>query len=322
MAGEIRKTKEKLAKGAILGLAAGDALGVPVEFTEREELKEDPVCGMRGYGTYCQEPGTWSDDTSMALCVMDSLAKKGVDYEDQMTRFVSWVWEAKYTAGDEMFDIGNTTRRAIFKAAEGKPFTECGERGEFSCGNGSIMRMAPMSLYVSVMASDGRLTDESYDMIHKASMDTHAHPRCLMACGIYTSVVNELIRSDDLKSAVMTGIEKGLSHYEKDENFRDEMDTFEFLRGIADRSEDEIRGNGYVVNTLAASVWCLLNSKSYEECVLKAVNLGEDTDTTGATAGGLAGIWYGDDGIPKEWIEVLRKSDYIKEIAERFAENI
>ena len=134
--------------GAILGFAVADALGVPVEFTTREERKLDPVCDMRGDGSHEQPAGTWSDDTSMTLCMIHSLIEKGIDYEDQMSRFADWAENANYTATGEVFDMGRTTLYAIRNYLHGKPALKCGDTAETACGNGSLMRIMPMAFYL------------------------------------------------------------------------------------------------------------------------------------------------------------------------------
>ena len=132
-------------KAAIIGFIVGDALGVPVEFTTREERKLRPVCGMQSGGTHEQIAGTWSDDTSMTLCMMKSIISKGIDYTDQMERFADWLWNATNTAHDEVFDVGGSTKMSIFNFVKGRSALECGEQSENCCGNGSLMRMLPIA---------------------------------------------------------------------------------------------------------------------------------------------------------------------------------
>lgn len=308
------------AKGALLGLAVGDALGVPVEGSRREALRANPVQGMRAYGSHFQPAGTWSDDTSMTLCLMHSLAEKGIDYADQMRRYRDWALEDKYTAHNETFDIGNTTYRSIMCSLEGIPATMCGGSDEHDCGNGSLMRTMPIGLFLRTKYKRKVLEPQAAKVIHKTSDLTHAHPRCEMACGIYCSVLFRMLDGGDLFGAVTEGVESALAFYRKQKEFAGVIEDFETLPAVYIWKEDQIASGGYVLSTLQAALWCLLTTESYSECVLQAVNLGRDTDTTGAVAGALAGLWYGTDTIPEEWLETLAKRDELTALADRFAE--
>lgn len=311
--------------GGVLGLAVGDALGVPAEFMSREALRREPVTAMHGGGTHGQSAGTWSDDTSMTVCLMESLIQ-GVNYDDQMGRFTDWMMNGAYSAHDELFDIGGATKSAIFKYAHGFPALECGGLAENSCGNGSLMRILPVILYIAGKAGkDGEydcLNDETAGFLHDVSRLTHAHPLCLMACGIYASVVFELCRCNgaELNTACKEGIRRALTYYAAQNEFTEQRALFNRLERIEEYPESSIESSGYVLHTLEAALWCLLNTSTYKDCVLRAVNLGSDTDTTAAVAGSLAGIWYGYDAIPKEWLSHLAKVDYLKNCCKRFAD--
>lgn len=308
------KELEQKIKAVMLGHAVGDALGVPVEFCSREELAKNPVTDMQGFGTYPVPAGSWSDDTSMALAALDSLAKGRVDYGGIMYNFTQWCC-GEFTANGEMFDIGRTCLRAIknFLAADGKPAFECGLSGESSNGNGSLMRIHPFVLYA---AAKDLLYDEQEDLIRKGSALTHAHERSQIGCLIYAFVLLHLLNAPDLYS-----IELALKRAEC--HLRDSSELVHYKRifekDFASLSCKEIRSSGYVVDTLEAALWCLMTTNSFGECVLKAVNLGEDTDTVAAVAGGLAGALYGYDSIPKEWLNTLLRRDYIEEMCERAA---
>lgn len=308
------------ARGALLGLAVGDALGVPVEGARREALRDDPVRGMRAYGRHYQPAGTWSDDTSMTICLMQSLTEKGIDYADQMRRYRDWALDDKYTAHEETFDIGNTTYRSIMCSREGIPATMCGGFAEHDCGNGSLMRTMPIGLFLRAKYRRKVLEPQAAEVIHKTSDLTHAHPRCEMACGIYCSVMFRMLDGGDLSDAVTEGIESALAFYREQPEFSGVFEDFETLPAVYTWTEDQIASGGYVLSTLQAALWCLLTTESYSECVLKAVNLGRDTDTTGAVAGALAGLWYGADEIPAEWLETLAKHNELAGLADRFAE--
>ncbi|MCL2812972.1 MAG: ADP-ribosylglycohydrolase family protein [Oscillospiraceae bacterium] len=304
--------------GAVIGLCVADALGVPVEFTSREALEYSPVTDMRGYGTYSQPPGTWSDDTTMTLCLLDSL-KNGLDYADIMRKFISWTKKGEYTPYGKVFDVGINTRRALARFARGAEPLECGGIFEHDNGNGSLMRILPLAFYLyASYGADFTAGDEAFQIIHDVSSLTHAHQRSHIACGIYLSIATSLFEAPDLKSGIYSGIREAKRHYENRDGYADELKHYNriFDDDFMNLPNEAIKSGGYVVDTLEAALWCLLNSDSYENCVLKAVNLGEDTDTVAAVAGGLAGIYYGYDAIPEKWISQIARLEYIKGLCE------
>ncbi len=304
----------------IMGLCVADAIGVPVEFLSRERLKAKPVSNMQGFGTHNQPIGTWSDDTSMTLCLVDSLAS-GLDYKDILTKFQSWLNEGAYTPHGDVFDVGIATRQAIRRFMAGTEPLKCGGLGERDNGNGSLMRILPLLFYIqSLYGTDFEEVDESFNIIHDVSSLTHAHKRSQLACGIYISVASMLIGNMDLKIAVELGIYKATEYYKRSKHeFKEEISKFSRIldKGFQEKDERDIKSSGYVVDTLEAAIWCLLNSNSYKECVLMAVNLGNDTDTVAAVAGGLAGLYYGYESIPIEWINQIVRRDYIEELSNR-----
>lgn len=302
----------QMLEGAILGSVVGDALGVPAEFMSRQALREAPITDMIGGGAHGQLPGTWSDDTSMTLCTIDSIIECGIDYADQMARFADWLWNASNTARDEVFDVGGATKHAIFRYMKRTPALECGEAAENACGNGSLMRIMPTALYLVGQYGNWELDDRTATVIHNTSKCTHAHVRCQMACGIFCSVVFQMICGGDLHNAVIGGAASALAYYRSKPEFAAVYPEFEPLLQIERRRESEIESTGFVLHTLQAALWCLLTTGGYAECVLKAVNLGEDTDTTAAVAGALAGLWYGERQIPRDWIDATAKYDEIK----------
>lgn len=304
------------AKAVMVGHAVGDALGVPVEFCMRENLKANPISDMVGYGTHSVPKGTWSDDTSMSLCALDSFSASGIDLNKVIRNFVKWYYDSDYTATGETFDIGNTCRDAIENYANGSPYNECGLFDDYSNGNGSLMRIHPFVLYFVKNKAELDL-----DLIHSASALTHAHLRSKMACGIYSYVLRELLLNPR-KTSVESGLGAAKKFYENykavDGVVNCELQNFNRLfDGIEKLNEDVIKSSGYVVHTLEAAIWCLLTTDSYKDCVLKAVNLGGDTDTTAAVAGGLAGALYGYDAIPENWRNGLLKREYIEELCEK-----
>ncbi|MCI9163708.1 MAG: ADP-ribosylglycohydrolase [Lachnospiraceae bacterium] len=313
---------EDAVRSAMLGLVAGDALGVPVEFMSREELERDPVIGMRSQGTHRQPSGTWSDDSSMALCLLESLTEKGVDYGDMMARFLRWADEGYMTARGEVFDMGIATRRALTRFTHGTSPSECGGSGEYDNGNGSLMRILPMALYLHrTMGPDFPQRPEAYPIIHNASALTHAHPVSLISCGIYCAAANELLCG---RTGIWDGIKTAKSYYHSQTEFKPYQGIFKRIDGgvLPSLHKSEIRSSGYVVHTLEASLWCMEQNHSFRSCLLEAVNLGEDTDTVGAVAGGLAGLRYGWSEIPSDWLAVIAKRERIERLCAMFSAKV
>ena len=307
-------------KDGMLGLIVGDALGVPVEFMSRTELMKNPVTGMREYGTHHQPRGTWSDDSSMALAELDSIGTVGtIDYTDMMERFSRWCMYGEYTPFGEVFDIGIATSRALMNYAKGIAPLESGGKTEWDNGNGSLMRILPVCLYLferqkKVCTSE----NESIYIIHAVSALTHAHVRSQMACGIYYFLVKAILEEEgSLENRLQKGMDRAYQYYRQDLSNHRELENYKRLADLSEFKENPkegIKSSGYVVDTLEAAVWCLLHSHSYKETVLMAVNLGEDTDTIGAVAGGLAGLYYKEEGIPQEWIQVIQRREWIEEV--------
>ncbi len=309
--------------GGILGLAVGDALGVPVEFCARTSLMQNPVTDMRGHGTYDQPKGTWSDDTSMTLCLMDSLGH-GLDYEDMMKRYADWLENGNYTPHGIAFDVGGSTKRAIRTYLIGASALSCGGKDEYACGNGSLMRILPLVFYLRAHYGSDFIGDAAaMETIHDTSRVTHAHVRCLIACGFYCAIAAELCEKRGIEDAIARGAEKARAWYGEKEEYADELRLFERIgTSLAKLPAHMISSSGYVLDTLEAALWCLLTTDSYASCVLKAVNLGQDADTTAAVAGGLAGIFYGAESIPPMWLEKLVKRSYIEDMCAAFAASI
>ena len=296
-------------KAVVIGHAIGDALGVPVEFASREELDNAPVTDMEGYGTYPMPAGSWSDDTSMSLCTLDVLGKYGLDYDRIMENFGKWHYNDEFTPTGEMFDVGNTCSIAIENYVKyKKPYTMCGLNDEMSNGNGSLMRIHPVVLY---LADKDMALQEKIEIVHTMSALTHAHERSKIGCGIYAFVLWEL-----LNNPTMFALRDGLSKAEQFYKGQAEPVNYSrlFERTFIITKREDIKSSGYIVDTLEAAVWCLLTTKSYKESVLKEVNLGDDTDTVAAVTGGLAGALYGYDAIPEEWRNNLLKREYIEKM--------
>lgn len=231
------------------------------------------ITTMTGYGTYSQPAGTWSDDTSMTLATCDSIRALGrVDADDILQRFRKWLYEGEYAIDGKVFDVGGTTARAL---RSGK-----GESSEYSNGNGSLMRILPLAF-----------TNADDNAIAQVSAITHAHSLSKNICIEYVNLARDLICGKDF-SAALSRISRAA--------------------GISAKRESEIPSSGYVADTFQAALWCISTTSCYKDAVLKAVNLGEDTDTTAAVTGGLAGIIYGMDAIPQEWLDTLRGRDIIE----------
>ena len=309
--------KNRVADG-LFGLCVGDALGLPVEFISRYSLKENPVTDMAGYGRHNQPPGTWSDDSSLTFCLAESLCN-GFNLHDIASKSCKWLDEGYWTPYGIAFDIGNTTRSAILRLRQCANPTEAGGKGEHSNGNGSLMRILPMA-YQLENTEEGK----RFEMVHQVSSLTHGHPRCQMACGIYIQLAINLLKGSEPDIAYKNMKTTTLNYYEGKELYNGEIDHFSrVLRtDISTFSEDEIKSSGYVIDTLEAGLWSFLNSNSYSKAVLTAVNLGRDTDTTGAVSGGLAGIYYGFENIPKHWIKQIAGKEEIMELANKLNEQI
>jgi len=310
-------SKRERILGGLWGSLVGDALGVPVEFKERAIVQTDPVKDMRGYGSHKQPAGTWSDDSSLLLCSADSLVRHVFDTEDMGKRFLSWYREELWTPYGKVFDVGVATSRALARIATGMRAEVAGGDDQSGNGNGSLMRIIPVSL--RFVASP---TKEMLDRIHRASAITHRHPRSQMACSFFTFVVRQLLSGNAGDSAFSSALADFRAFYEGDPWWSVELDYFQFVLAgdLASRPEVEIESGGYVMHTLTASLWCLLTTSSFEECVLKAVNLGGDTDTTGCVAGGLAGVYYGLESIPQKWMQTLARREEVEALFNRFAD--
>jgi len=303
--------------GSLIGLAAGDALGVPVEFEARSQREIDPVRGMRGGGTWKLEPGTWSDDTSLALCLAESIVEKGFDPEDCGRRSLAWLDEGLWTAHGVVFDVGGATRRALDRIRLGLPAVHAGGRGENDNGNGSLMRILPASLWLSALPEPAR-----FRAIAAYSACTHGHPRSILGCWLHALVAGRLLQGARPRDAYLGAMQEARALVPTlPTSARAEAPAYARVLdgGIPTLPAAAIRGSGYVVHCLEASLWCLATTGDFASCVLAAVNLGEDADTTGAVAGGLAGLAYGRRAISAEWAAALARVAEIEALGHRLA---
>ena len=300
--------RASMAQAILLGLACGDALGVPVEFLQRGTFKVDK---MEGWGTHVQAPGTWSDDTSLALAFAMSLVPGGFNALSAGRNFQAWYYDRAFTPHGEVFDVGSATSKAIYRMQTVVSPELAGGMDERDNGNGSLMRIAPLALSLLDVPEPAA----RYEWVRKASSMTHAHPLSCACCFVYIEYL--LLLAGGL--AREEAYRKLCADFAKDCSFIGDDILARLSRvldaGLASLPESEIHSDGFVLHTLEASLWCLLTTASFPEAVLKAVNLGDDSDTTGAVTGAMAGLAYGVEGIPAEWIADLVKLREIKFIA-------
>jgi len=289
------KTKDRF-KGCLLGLACGDAVGTTVEFQPRGSF--EPVTEMVGGGPFHLKPGQWTDDTSMALCLAESLIEcNGFDPFDQMQRYCRWRAEGHLSSTGKCFDIGNTVAEALNNfIATNEPYS--GPTREHSAGNGSIMRLAPVPMFYHYS-----LTDTVY-FSGDSSRTTHGALECVEACQLFGAILHHALSGKSKDDILFSTSEV----------------TSKNVRAIArgeykNKTDKDIKGSGYVIDSLEAALWCFLNTDNYKDAVLKAVNLGDDADTTAAVCGQLAGAYYGIQGIPIHWRTEIAMGDIIEKMA-------
>lgn len=286
-------------QGCLLGLAVGDAVGTTVEFSAKDSFP--PVTGMEGGGPFHLQAGQWTDDTSMALCLAESLVIcNGFDAKDQMNRYLNW-WKWGYLSSTgHCFDIGMTVASALQKFAnDGEPFA--GSSNPRTAGNGSLMRLAPVVLWF--------FPDQAQvlEYAEASSRTTHAAPEALASCRLFAQQLMNALQGKS-KQATLTDIAQ--------------LPSQENLRRIAEghylqKTRAEIFGTGYCVQSLEAALWCFANGSDFEETILLATNLGDDADTTAAIAGQLAGAFYGINGIPQTWRDKLWQYEDIDTLARK-----
>lgn len=282
-------------RGCLLGLAVGDAVGTTAEFRPRGTFPQ--ITDLVGGGPFELEAGQWTDDTSMALCLAESLCEcEAFDPRDQMERYCRWWREGHLSVIGRCFDIGMTVSAALLKFEKtGEPFS--GSTNPGTAGNGSIMRLAPIPIYY---ADDFSLTVK---WARESSRTTHGAAECLDACQAMAALIHHLLGGLP-KDEALTRIQG-----EEIESPR--------VRTIIDgsyrsKSENEIWGSGYVLHTLEAALWGFHRTDNFRDAILATVNLGDDADTTGAVCGQIAGACYGAEGIPSDWLQKLAMRDTIE----------
>lgn len=300
-------------RGALLGLAVGDALGAAVEFKPPGTF--EPVVGYRAGGPHGLEPGEWTDDTSMALALADSLATAGWSLDDQARRYLSWYRKGEFSVNGRCFDIGNATRAALTKFEQTGDAATAGGNDEFSAGNGSIMRLAPVPIFFAGLYPNR--ADELIRHGRDSSLPTHRVWQASSASAYMTLLLAALMAGES-RVVVLAPNWHMLDLLYATVDFHPEVR--EVIEGSFRREPPAIQGSGYVVRSLEAALWAFTRSDSFEEAVLAAVNLGDDADTTGAVCGQLAGAYWGADGIPESLMEGLAKRDLIETAARRLFE--
>ena len=276
---------------------------------------------MTGYGSFNLPKGSWSDDSSMMLCLADSIGKsKGIDFNDIMQRFWKWFRHSKYTPDHKTFDVGRTCHAAIINFHHGINPLDCGLKTEQDNGNGSLMRIAPLPFYLFKMFGENAMDNkEAFDLIHNVSSLTHAHNISLIGCDIYCSLMIEILKGTKKEALQGYALPKIGSYVNAHPEFREARLKYEriFHLNFKDLPEEQIRSSGYVVDTLEAALWCFLNSDNYRDCVLKAVNLGHDADTVACVAGSIAGLYYGE--VPADWKSAIRNKKLVDKVIKKFS---
>ena len=314
----------------LYGLAVADALGVPYESETLESMIETPCSEMTGFGHHNQPAGSWSDDTSMTLCVADSLCRS-FDVEDMMKKFSQWRSKHIYTANGVVFDVGRCCRRAINQYLNGTPVEFCGDSSLNGNGNGALMRMLPVALYQCRYCTvDDEHLENFLDMIHAASSITHAHAIGLICCGLFSLTLREWFMSENSGAMVIdiarTAFEKGRRTYTRMGGefsiYINDPTYFTAPDKLMKKPANELPTWGYALNTWNIALWSLLHTDNYRDCVLKAINLGGDTDTNASVAGALAGVFYGKETIPQDWVDKLLNKQLLDEVAGRFTRKL
>ena len=292
-------------RGAMFGLAVGDALGAAVEF--RPPGTFEPVTDYRAGGPHGLGPGEWTDDTSMALALADSIATVGWDLDDQAERYVAWWQTGKYSVTGECFDIGMATRSALSRWLACRDARQSADPHPRTSGNGSIMRLAPVPIALAHWFPQH--SEALVERLMESSLPTHASPQCRWACAYLGIVLTGLMHGlprDEVLGPHWSPVRQ-LSRLGTMDSEIAQIATGSF-RG---KQPPAIRGGGYVVHSLEAALWAFHDAEDFSQAVLKAVNLGDDADTTGAVCGQLAGACWGESGIPSRWRSGLAQYDTI-----------
>lgn len=298
---------------SIIGHAIGDAMGFPTEFCIRERLMENPVTEMISCPVHGQPAGSWTDDTSMEVCTIESfIEKNGFNYNDIMEKWTEWLNDGKYTANGVSFDVGRTCLKAIKNYTKGVHPLNCGSTSEKYNGNGSLMRILPVALY----SFKKKLSEnEIIKLTNELSSLTHAHDTSKLGCYIYVRFIISLLNGNSKEEAYKEIQSLNYSMYESNSI---EKYSRIIKSNIKDYKLNDIKSSGYVVDTLECALWIVMNASNYKETIIVSTNIGNDTDTIGAIAGSMAGIIYGIEDIPKSWLNTLLRKDYLFDLSNRF----
>lgn len=303
-------------KDIIYGLAIGDALGVPIEFQSRENLKKHKVTKMLSFGTHNQPKGTWSDDTSLTLCLLD-----GINYKDHIIdtkiikqNMINWYLKSYFTATNNRFDIGYTTALSIENMEKGYPIYSCGPSNLNSNGNGALMRISPLVLFLKDCKIDKR-----FEIVRKITSITHGHGINILGCHFYIEFMIEILNSPNMnKFLILDKTIQTFINFHKNSEFQEYLKYYDRLlnKKIFKKEKNKydksiISSSGYIIDSLEASIFCFLTENSYKKAVIKAINLGKDTDTIGAITGSMSALYYGFNNIPKIWIKSLKNKELI-----------
>ncbi|MBX3032219.1 MAG: ADP-ribosylglycohydrolase family protein, partial [Chloroflexi bacterium] len=293
--------------GAVWGHLVGDALGVPYEFLRASDIT---TVAWGAKGTHHQPPGTWSDDGALMLALLDSLLATGFDTNDQGRRAVDWRRHGRYAPGGRVFDIGGTTSAALAAIEHGTSAVEAGPTADHASGNGSLMRILPLAL-VARDVTDERLVE----MAHLASRVTHGHPRCQVACALYSLVARRMLAGAGDRPGILVDARAVLRATYEDRDLTGHLTALDELEAWPGRS-----GRGHVIDSFWSAWDAFSGADSYVDAVTRAIRYGRDTDTTAAIAGGLAGAWFGVDAIPADWRGGLRDPGIVRPLVDRLIE--
>lgn len=314
-------------KNSLISFVLGDMIGTPIQFTLRKNLQElfkdtstsvkELILKSNSFVPF----GSWSDDSSMTLCTMESIAeKKCIDLDNIVEKFIKWLYENYMTPNGRTFDVGDTTIRSLNKYRYTNKVIPQGLNTINSNGNGSLMRILPVSIYCYFK----NLSDkEIFEIIKDVSALTHAHPISILGCYIYTLIVFDIL-DGKTKDEIIDNLENIYNDTAIPYEYKEWLNEYKkVLDGsIINETADNINSSGYVKNTLEVALWGFYNTESVEDCIFKIIELGEDTDTNGAVGASLSGLYYGLRGnpAPKYWVDKIIKKEMILEIIEKFTE--
>ncbi len=305
-------------KGAYFGLAIGDALGVPVECMSRAHLSQNPIKNFDQEYFQNENKGVWSDDSSLTFCLAETIIE-GFSVALLGSKIKAWYLENYWAPKGVAFEIGIATRNAIDRLEKGVIATESGESGEYSNGNGSLMRVSPLAFFLL-----NESIEQRFQIVKTVSSITHAHIRSVISCFFFIEFLQNLIKINDKFEAFKQTQNTVRDYINSTSCNNDEKQLF--LRLFYDKihllEAEEIFSSAYVIHTLEASIWSFLTTNNYEEAILKAINLGHDTDTTGSVTGTLAGVFYGYDSINKNFIQTIVRTEDIDKLSIRFFDKI